>query len=132
MSHQDWNEVVWNKRAPTGANAKDPKVVNEARRRGDAIEVAAKKSATNTNHSIPGSKFDTDEGDYRHAHVSHEFKKELQKARMAKGLTQVQLAAAICEQKSVINDYESGKAIPDGKIIQKLNRFFGITFPKAK
>jgi len=42
------------------------------------------------------------------------------------------LAAAVNEKPSVINDYESGKAIPNGAIISKLNRALGVRLPKAR
>ena len=133
MSHQDWAEVVWSKKPPSGAKARDPQVINEARRRGDAIDVEKKRSATNKSQAgINLAKFDEDREVYRHEHVSHDFSVALQKARQAKGLTQVQLAAAICEKPSVVNEYESGKAIPNGAIVQKLNRALGMTLPKAK
>ncbi len=135
MSHQDWNEVVWSKKPPSGAKARDPQVINEARRRGDAIEVEKKRSATNKSQSHTASnlsKFDEDREVYRHDHVSHDFSVALQKARQAKSLTQAQLAAAICEKVTVVNEYENGKAIPNGAIIQKLNRALGVTLPKAK
>jgi putative transcription factor len=61
----------------------------------------------------------------RHNHVTHEFKIALQQARAAKGMTQKDLATAICEKPSVITDYESGRAIPNGQIITKLNRVLG-------
>ena len=41
---------------------------------------------------------------------------------MAKKMTQKQLADAINEKQSVVNDYESGKAVPNGAVIQKLNK----------
>ena len=60
-----------------------------------------------------------------------EFKSALQKARQAKSLTQAELAKLINEKSTVINEYESGKAIPNGQVIQKLNRALNCTLPKA-
>ena len=66
------------------------------------------------------------------ATVSQSFSKALVKARMAKKMNQKALAQAINEKPQVINQYESGKAIPNGQIINKLNRALGCQLPKAK
>jgi putative transcription factor len=126
--------VVWTKRAPTGAKAADPKLVNEARRQGKDIEVEKRRSATNKVSGVPANakKLDEETEVFRHDHVSHDFRIALQKARQAKGLTQQQLATLINEKITVINEYESGKAIPQGPIIQKMNRALGVVLPKAK
>ena len=134
MSSQDWNQVVWTKKAPTGAKASDPKVINDARREGKEISVEKKLSATNKPTSVPTNarKLDEETEVFRHEHVSHDFRIALQKARQAKSLTQQQLATAINEKVTVVNEYESGKAIPNGAIIVKLNRALGCTLPKSK
>merc|ERR1712138_157789 len=77
-------------------------------------------------------KLDENAETFRHDTVSHDFKMSLQQARLAKKMTQTALATAINEKGSVINEYESGKAIPNGAIINKLNRALGVRLPKAK
>jgi putative transcription factor len=58
--------------------------------------------------------------------VPEEMKKEtcmaIQKARQAKKITQKDLAFLLNLQPKIINDYESGKAIPDCKIIRKMEK----------
>merc|ERR1719287_151202 len=86
-------------------------------------------------HSGAGAnavKLDENTETFRHDTVSHDFKMSLQQARLAKKMTQAALATAINEKGTVINEYESGKAIPNGAIIQKLNRALGVRLPKAK
>jgi putative transcription factor len=51
-------------------------------------------------------------------------------ARLAKKMTQAQLAQAINEKPQVIQEYESGKAIPNGAILNKLSRALGTTLSK--
>lgn len=51
--------------------------------------------------------------------------KRLQQARLAKGMTQKALAQAINEKPQVVNEYESGKAIPSSQIISKMERALG-------
>lgn len=85
-------------------------------------------------HSVTpnATKLDATTDTFRHETVSHDFKMALQQARLAKKMTQAALATAINEKGSVINEYESGKAIPNGAIINKLNRSLGVRLPKAK
>lgn len=47
-------------------------------------------------------------------------------ARMEKKLTQAQLGQMINEKPQVIQEYESGKAIPNQQIISKLERALGV------
>jgi putative transcription factor len=49
---------------------------------------------------------------------------------MAKGLKQTELAAMIAEKSTVINEYESGRAIPNGALIAKIERALGAKLPR--
>ena len=135
MSDQDWKPVTWTKRVPTGAKAQDPKLVNEAMRKGGANVAVERKIHNQGNkhsQSIQNAAKIEEESEVFHTkRVGNSFKSELQKARQAKGLTQSDLAKLINEKGTVINEYESGKAIPNGQVIQKLNRALGVTLPKA-
>merc|ERR1712060_616051 len=124
------------KAAPKGKASKSSAEVNAARRVGAAVETD-KKTAAGGNKSahsqIPNAKkLDENTDTFKHDTVSHDFKMALQQARLAKKMSQAQLATAINEKQSVINEYESGKAIPNGAIINKLNRALGVRLPKAK
>merc|ERR1712157_299928 len=110
--------------------------VNAARRSGGNVETD-RKIGTGGNHSahsiVPNAKkLDENTETFRHDTVSHDFKMALQQARLAKKMSQQALAQDINEKSSVINDYEGGKAIPNGAIINKLNRALGVRLPKAK
>merc|ERR1712039_1170021 len=128
--------VDFRKAAPVGKAAKSIAEVNAARRSG--VDVATdKKVGVGSNRSahavVPNAKkLDEHSEAFRHETVSHDFKIALQQARLAKKTTQASLAQAINEKGSVINDYESGRAIPNGAIIGKLNRALGVRLPKAK
>eukprot|EP00434_Breviolum_minutum_P021317 symbB.v1.2.018808.t1/scaffold1452.1/size117917/7 len=131
QTNQDWAPVVWQKAAPKGKSAKSATEVWSGYVETD------KKFAGGTNTSahstVPNAKKLDENGEtFRHATVSHEFKTALQQARLAKKMTQSSLATAINEKSSVINEYESGKAIPNGAIINKLNKALGVRLPKAK
>eukprot|EP00850_Spirogloea_muscicola_P005804 SM000027S09585 [mRNA] locus=s27:129364:130548:- [translate_table: standard] len=132
MSHiiQDWEPVVIRKKAPNAAAKKDEKAVNEARRSGAEIETikkftaATNKSATST-PGLNTKKLDEDSENLTHERISSELKTNIMKARLDKKWTQAQLAQQINEKPNVIQEYESGKAIPNQQIISKLERVLG-------
>mmetsp|Transcript_145096 Transcript_145096/g.263941 ORF Transcript_145096/g.263941 Transcript_145096/m.263941 type:complete len:144 (-) Transcript_145096:208-639(-) len=133
---QDWAPVVWTKKAPTGKASKTSTAVNAARRSGQAVETDKKVNAggNKSAHSIVANakKLDENAETFRHERVSQDFKMALQQARLAKKMSQAALATSVNEKQSVVNEYESGKAIPNGAIINKLNKALGVRLPKAK
>mmetsp|Transcript_44409 Transcript_44409/g.65901 ORF Transcript_44409/g.65901 Transcript_44409/m.65901 type:complete len:176 (-) Transcript_44409:188-715(-) len=64
------------------------------------------------------------------AKVDKSLSKAIQQARMAKKMTQKELATAINEKPTVISEYESGKAVPNPQIISKLERKLGTKLPR--
>lgn len=62
--------------------------------------------------------------------VDKELSKAIMQARMAKKLTQKDLATAINEKPQVVAEYESGKAIPNPQIITKLEKHLGCKLPR--
>jgi len=73
---------------------------------------------------------DNESADFKHQEIPQEFKIALQKARQAKGWKQSDLAHKLNAKPSIIQDYETGKAIPNPQIISQLNRVLGVTLPK--
>lgn len=67
----------------------------------------------------------------KHKTVNKSLSKAIQQARMAKKMTQKDLATAINEKPQVIAEYENGKAIPNGQIISKIERRLGCKLPRA-
>ena len=131
---QDWTPVTWTKRAPTGAKAHDTKLVNEAMRKGSGYDVEKKIHAQGNKHSASlqnAAKIEAESEVFHTKRTGNTFRTELMKARQAKGWTQTDLAKQINEKSTVINEYESGKAIPTGQVVQKLNRALGCVLPKA-
>ncbi|PKA46865.1 Multiprotein-bridging factor 1b [Apostasia shenzhenica] len=128
---QDWEPVVIRKKAPNSAAKKDEKAVNAARRSGADIETV-KKSNAGTNKAASSStslntrKLDEETENLSHDRVPSELKKNIMQARLDKKLTQAQLAQFINEKPQVIQEYESGKAIPNQQIIGKLERVLGV------
>lgn len=52
--------------------------------------------------------------------------KTIGQARQAKGLTQKDLGSKINEKPSVIQEYESSKAIPNPQVLAKMERVLGV------
>ncbi|KAH6764349.1 multiprotein bridging factor 1B [Perilla frutescens var. hirtella] len=128
---QDWEPVVIRKKAPTAAARKDEKAVNAARRAGAEIETVKKsnaatnKAAKNTT-TLNTRKLDEETENLAHEKVPSELKRAIMQARMEKKLTQAQLGQMINEKPQIIQEYESGKAIPNQQIISKLERALGV------
>lgn len=54
----------------------------------------------------------------------------LQRARVAKGWKQEDLAHRLNVHKTVVNQYESGKAMPSSQLIAQMNRILGTKLPR--
>ena len=112
---------------------------NQALRTGAADSARKEFGKTNQKNDI-GQKAaaldrDTGEDGFHHKKVDADMKKLIQQARMAKGMSQKDLATKINEKPQVIQQYEAGTAIPNGAIVQKLQKALGVTLkskPKAK
>jgi putative transcription factor len=104
MNHQDWNPVVIHgKAAPSKQKSVQPH-----------REVTREQKLDREELGI-------------HKKVSHTMGSMIQQGRIAKGFkTQKELALVVGVNASIINAYESGKAIPDPSILQKLRRVLGI------
>ncbi|CAI5460087.1 unnamed protein product [Closterium sp. Yama58-4] len=128
---QDWDPVVIHKRPQKAADTKDPKLVNAARRQGAAIESVKKYDAgTNksgaSNPAMHSRKLAEETDVLAHEKVSADVKTAIQKARLDAKLTQAQLAQKINEKPQVVQEYESGKAIPNPQILGKMERVLGV------
>ena len=61
-------------------------------------------------------KLENETEELSHAKVEGAVKKAIMQGRLAKKMTQAQLAQAINEKPQVINEYECGKAIPNPQV----------------
>mmetsp|Transcript_31849 Transcript_31849/g.85050 ORF Transcript_31849/g.85050 Transcript_31849/m.85050 type:complete len:157 (-) Transcript_31849:33-503(-) len=117
---QDWEPVVLSKSKPTGASGAPA---------GPKGGVSKQTSA-----GVDIRHLEDDEGDSRMAlpTVSQDLRIALAQARQAKGLSQKDLAAKLMIPAKVIQDYESGKAIPNNGLIAKFERTLGCKLPRSK
>jgi len=93
---------------------------------GAAVETSKKQTAGSNKSGAHGPvknlvKLENETEVFEHEKVSSELKKQIQQARIAKKLTQAQLGQLINEKPQIINEYESGKAIPNPQVSQGLN-----------
>lgn len=102
MEHQDWKQVILNR--STEVN------------RSHVLD-------RSTQEYSKAKKMDDETENVKHTQVGSSIGKRIQNARLAGGFTsQKALAQAINVKPDVIMSYESGKAIPDNMIMQKLRR----------
>ncbi|KAI6043029.1 multi protein bridging factor 1-domain-containing protein [Pisolithus marmoratus] len=132
MSYADWDS-----KTVIGYRAKAPKVtrnasdLNAARRTGAVVATEKKTTGGgNKGHTGPDhqriAKLDRENEVAPPSKVNPTVGKAIQTARMEKSMTQKDLAQKTNEKPSVIQDYESGKAIPNPQILGKLERALGV------
>ena len=98
---------------------------------GGGTEAQKRPGGAGTSSGISAQKLEDDTENLKHAAVSKDLRMAIQQARNAKGLTQKQLAQQLTMQPQIINEYESGKGIPNNQIISKLERALGVKLPRA-
>ena len=129
-AHQDWKPVVLHTK-PGALPA------SEAARRGQ-LSSEQKKNAdfagAHANAQVKGlvgaaaAKIEkgSEEGDFHHARLPTEVRKRISTLRTQRGLTQAQLAQRVNVPPRVVQEYENGKAIPNGEMLAKLARALGV------
>ena len=119
-----WDEtIVIRKKKPTGANLKKANPISN-----NKVESQMKYSEGNKKSNAVMDKRKLDEQDEggKLPEVGLSLGKRIQQARMAKSMTQKQLATLINEKPNVVAEYEQGKAIPNNQILGKLERKLGV------
>jgi len=129
--------VEWDSKLVIGKKARAPKVtknetdLNAARRAG-AVVGTEKKVTSGSNKAHQGTdhqriaKLDRDNEVAPPTKVAPSVGRAMQSARMDLKLSQKDVAQKINEKPSVLQDYESGKAIPNAQILGKLERVLGV------
>jgi putative transcription factor len=75
-----------------------------------------------------GRKLEEETETFRVEKVSLSMAKRIQKARMDKGMSQKELARLCNMKPTIIQNYENGKAVPAGRIIQNIERQLGLPY----
>jgi len=131
---QDWSNVNVGKSSST-AKKVVPKSARElARAKDKGLVVSEKRYGAGGNasaHSASSNARKIEESDdLKIQKVDRSLSKAIQQARTAKKMTQKELATKINEKPQVIGEYESGKAVPNGQIIVKIERALGCKLPR--
>ncbi|KAG8891100.1 multiprotein-bridging factor 1 [Tulasnella sp. 332] len=120
----------WDQKLVIGSKARKPVVakkesdVNAARRAGQAV-ATDKKLTPGLNTTNP-AKLDRENEVAPPSKVAPSVGKAIMAGRMELKLTQKDVAVKINEKTNVIQDYESGKAIPNAQVLGKLERILGV------
>ena len=96
-----------------------------------AVNAGGNKAAPTTTTGISAAKLENETEDFHLEKVSSNLKTQIIQARTAKKMTQVQLAQAINEKPQIIQEYESGKAIPNPQVLSKMSRILGVVLKKG-
>ncbi|XP_078177379.1 multiprotein bridging factor 1C [Carex rostrata] len=131
---QDWEPVVLRKQnKPKSSDLKSSKVVNNALRTGAPVETVKKAEAgTNkkTNSTagpvVDARKLDGTTEPAGFERVGAEVRTAIQKARLAKKMSQAELAKQINERVQVVQEYENGKAVPNQAVLAKMERVLAV------
>ncbi|CAM9161856.1 unnamed protein product [Heterosigma akashiwo] len=134
MSGQDWNTVTLSKNN-RGLQGAAKKQANAAAARKGTLQTEARYGAkqnksAHSNAGVNAKKLEESE-ELKHNRVDRGLSQAIQQARLAKKWTQKQLATAINEKPQVIGEYESGRAIPNPQLINKIERALGTRLPRA-
>lgn len=105
LEHQNW-DIIYVKLDQYKKDKKEDKI----------------KTKKGPSNSLSKTDLDT----FKNKKVDANFSKKIIQSRNKKNLTQKQLAQIINVKPAIINDYESGKAIPNSAILNKLKRTLGI------
>lgn len=136
-SGQDWTEVVITKsKTQKTAGMNQSQVLTQARMSGAQVTTQKKFSAgenKSAHSTVTGSlkKLEESTEEFKHPTVDLSVSRAIASARLAKHLTQKDLATAINERPQVIQELESGKAMPNPAILQKLDRALGVHLPRG-
>lgn len=127
---QDWTPVTMTKTLKQKtAGLSSAQGIAVARREG-LVQTVAKSSVSGGGSQLRKLEESTEE--FKHQTVDKELSKAISQARLAKKMTQKDLATAINERPQIIQEYESGKAIPSPQILSKLDKALGIHLPRKK
>ncbi|KAF8400773.1 hypothetical protein HHK36_014074 [Tetracentron sinense] len=124
---QDWEPVVLHKSKPKAHvhDLRDPKAVNQAIRSGGAVQTVKKFDAGSNKKpatAVNARKLDKETEPAALDRVRTEVKQAIQKARLGKMMSQAELAKLINERAQVVQEYETGKAVPSQAVLAKMEK----------
>ena len=77
------------------------------------------------------AKLDAETEELSHVKVPLSLQRALSEARVAKGITRKQLASKLSVPVQSVEEYETGKCVPDNSFVAKMERELGVRLPRA-
>lgn len=127
MSFQDWNTVGWDKRGEKNNNESKTEFLNKQIRKGNVTQKLKTGSANqNKTHVVTNAKkIENEQDTFKHKTVGSDIAKKISQARCEKKISQKELANAIFLHESIIKEIETGKAIYNAVILNKIENYLG-------
>ena len=122
---RDWTPVVFNNRNKRRTGETEKTFVQKQIRQGNSVSSIKQSSANESKLKIDHMKIRkiaNEEETFIHEKVSLNTAKEIARARCEKKLTQKELALQLSLPVKIIQEYESGKAIPNGQVLNKIKK----------
>lgn len=128
---EDWDTLVLRRGPPKGQDAE------KLLAKGGQSNAVVRQGAAQNKSKLTGTGLNTrvldENNDGGHIEtVSRSTAKAILDGRAAKGLNRKELAQKVNIQEKVLADYESGKAIPNSQVLNKLSNALGIYLTGAK
>ncbi|KAJ3447220.1 endothelial differentiation-related factor [Anaeramoeba flamelloides] len=120
---QDWGVVKIGQRKSRTNNKKPTKKQKQEAMRTGNVQVRKK----NNNEGRKMYQLENDNEVRKHQTLGVSVGRKILQARNAKKITQKQLAQQCSVKVTVINDYERGKAIPDNRLLTRMERILGVS-----
>lgn len=134
MSDWDTNTIIGSRARAGGSGpranvARTNAQINAARRQGNVLSVDKKYGSTNARGDNEGQRLtmvDRSDDIVKPKKLDASVGKTISRVRTEKKMSQKDLATKINEKPQIINEYESGKAIPNQQILGKIERALGV------
>ncbi|GMM56959.1 multiprotein-bridging factor 1 [Maudiozyma humilis] len=134
MSDWDTNTIIGSRARAGGSGpranvARTNAQINAARRQGNVLSVDKKYGSTNARGDNEGQRLtmvDRSDDIVKPKKLDATVGKTISRVRTEKKMSQKDLATKINEKPQIINEYESGKAIPNQQILGKIERALGV------
>jgi ribosome-binding protein aMBF1 (putative translation factor) len=124
MSNQDWEPVTIRKKFSYADALKSTKKQVGTRKHN------AGKNPSNKLNQVNANKLDNGELFMGKEMPDFNMRKHMQQARTEKGWKQKEIAQKLNITAKEYQDYESGKTVPKGRMLDKLNRLLGVSLKK--
>lgn len=127
MDFQDWNEIKWDKRGEKSKNESNKEYMNKQLRQGNVTQKLKPVSANQNKVNIVTNtrKIEKEEETFKHKTIGSDVGKRIAQARCEKKLSQKDLANAIFLHENIIKEIESGKAIYNAVVLNKIEKYLG-------